>query len=107
MLTWIDLLVLVVGGWGAFKGARTGAVRQVVGVVGLFVALAFAAALKDTAGAMLAGSFHLSPRVAPLAGFGVVLVSTCGSIALAPKLGVRTGTGVGVRPLAYLRREAR
>lgn len=72
-MAWVDLLILVAAGWGLFKGLRSGAVQQIAGFAGFFLALVFAAALMDEAGVLLVRSFGLSPRIATLAGFGVVM----------------------------------
>ena len=73
-MAWVDLLILVAAGFGVFKGIRTGAVRQIVGFGGFFVALLLATALMDEVGAMLVASFSISPRISTLAGFGVVMI---------------------------------
>jgi len=73
-MAWVDLLILVAAGYGVFKGIRTGAVRQIVGFAGFFVALLLATALMDEVGAMLVASFSISPRISTLVGFGVTMI---------------------------------
>lgn len=75
-MAFVDLAILVAAGYGVFKGVRSGAVQQLVGIGGFFLALILAAALMDEVGAMLVASFGISPRVSTLAGFGVLMIGT-------------------------------
>lgn len=62
--------VLVFGFW---RGLRTGALLQVVGTAGWLVGFVAATALMGPVGDLVAGSLGVSPRVAPVLGFVVVL----------------------------------
>ncbi|HYE58059.1 MAG TPA: CvpA family protein [Rhodothermales bacterium] len=73
-MTTFDLIVLVLLAGGFLSGWRTGAIRQVAGVVGFLVALWLAVRTMQPVGAMLEPSLGVSPRVAPLAGFVIVFV---------------------------------
>lgn len=75
-MAFVDLAILVAAGYGVFKGVRSGAVQQLVGIGGFALALILSAALMDEVGAMLVASFGISPRVSTLAGFGVLMIGT-------------------------------
>jgi membrane protein required for colicin V production len=74
-VTSFDLIVLVLLAGGFLSGWRSGAIRQVAGVVGFLLALWLAVRTMQPVGALLQPSRGVSPRVAPLAGFVVVFVA--------------------------------
>jgi len=75
-MAFVDLAILIAAGYGVFKGVRSGAVQQLVGIGGFVLALILATALMDEVGAMLVASFGISSRVSTLAGFGVLMIGS-------------------------------
>jgi membrane protein required for colicin V production len=73
-MTLLDLLILAGLGVGAARGFSTGALRQVMSLLGVIVAFALAFQLMDPVGRAVAESLGLSSAVAPAAGFVVVFV---------------------------------
>lgn len=72
MLSGLDLLLLAVLGLGMVRGWFTGAVRQIVGVLGWVVGFVLAASLMGPVGSTVVEAIGFSPRTAPVIGFVVV-----------------------------------
>ena len=72
-LTALDLGIVALVGFGCWRGMRTGALRQVVGVVGLVLGLILGIVLMDSVGQVVVDSLGLSERLAPVLGFVVTL----------------------------------
>ena len=70
---WIDWLVLGAVAVGAYRGYKTGVLRQVIALLGWFVAFVLALQLMDAAGRLLVKSLPVDETLAPLVGFLVVL----------------------------------
>ncbi|PSQ83089.1 MAG: hypothetical protein BRD44_05750 [Bacteroidetes bacterium QS_7_67_15] len=70
---WIDWLVLGAVAVGAYRGYKTGVLRQAVSILGWFVAFVLALQLMDAAGRLLVKSLPVDETLAPLVGFLVVL----------------------------------
>lgn len=68
----LDLFIAALLAAGLVRGAATGALRQVAGVASFVVGFLVAVRLMHPAGALVAASLDLSPRLAPLVGFGLV-----------------------------------
>jgi membrane protein required for colicin V production len=86
----LDLLILATLGAGAWRGMRTGAVRQAVGVVGAVVAFWVAAVLMEPAGVAVVESLGLSERVSPVVGFVVVFCGVLAVLAAASHIARKT-----------------
>jgi membrane protein required for colicin V production len=72
MISGLDLLLLAVIGIGMVRGWATGAVRQIVGVVGWIVGFVLAASLMGPVGSTVVTAIGFSERAAPVIGFVVV-----------------------------------
>jgi membrane protein required for colicin V production len=70
-LTALDLGILALVGFGCWRGMRTGALRQVVGAVGIVLGLILGIVLMDAVGAVVVTSLGLSERLSPVLGFVV------------------------------------
>lgn len=72
---WIDWIV--VGGvvLGAYRGYKTGILRQTIAILGWFVAFVLALQLMQPAGRALVVSLPVDENLAPLVGFLIVLVA--------------------------------
>lgn len=73
-ILWIDLLLLAALALGIYRGYCTGVVRQVVGVVGIFVSFGLAVQLMSEVGSVAAASLPVAESVAPLLGFVLVFL---------------------------------
>ena len=82
----LDLGIGLVVGLGVWRGVRTGALRQLVGTVGLVLALFVGALLMRPAGDLVVGSLGLSDRLGPLLGFIVVFGAVLGAAAVVAQL---------------------
>lgn len=71
--------VLAVGFW---RGWRTGAVQQIVSIVGWVVGFIAATALMGPIGEVVAASIGVSPRTAPVLGFVVVFGAVVAGLAV-------------------------
>ena len=69
----LDAFLAVVLAFGLWRGLRTGALLQAVGTVGWVVGFVAATSLMGPVGEGVAASLGVSPRVAPVLGFVVVL----------------------------------
>lgn len=69
----LDGFLAVVIAFGLWRGLRTGALLQVVGTAGWLVGFLAATALMGPVGDLVVASLGVSPRVAPVVGFVVVL----------------------------------
>ena len=85
-LTALDFGILAVLGLGVWQGVRTGALRQVVGAVGLVVGLILGILLMDSVGAVVVTSLGLSERLAPVLGFIVTLTVVVAAAAVIAQL---------------------
>jgi membrane protein required for colicin V production len=85
-LPWLDVGIGLVVGLGVWRGLRTGALRQLVGTVGLVVALVAGALLMRPVGDLVVGSLGLAERIAPLLGFVVTFVAVLGAAAVVAQL---------------------
>jgi membrane protein required for colicin V production len=74
MLTALDWFILVVLVAGLIRGYFVGAVRQVVGVVGLVAGLLVSVEFMEPVGTAIVSSLGLSDSLAPLAGFTVLFL---------------------------------
>jgi membrane protein required for colicin V production len=74
-MTWVDWLVLVGVAAGAYRGYKTGVLRQVIAIAGWFVAFILALQLMQAAGRVLVASLPVDEHLAPLVGFLLVLVA--------------------------------
>jgi membrane protein required for colicin V production len=74
-VVWVDGLVLAAVGLGAYRGYKTGVLRQAVSILGWFVGFMLALQLMDTAGQALEASLPVDERLAPVVGFVLVLVA--------------------------------
>lgn len=79
--TLLDLVLLGALAFGGWRGLRTGAMRQVVGLMGAVVGFWVAAVLMDPAGELIVASLGLSERVAPVVGFIVVFAAALSALA--------------------------
>ena len=70
----LDFVIIALLGIGAWRGWKTGALRQLASLAALAAAFLFAGALADKIGEVVVESIGLSPRTAPAVGFLVVLV---------------------------------
>ncbi|MEP0545834.1 MAG: CvpA family protein [Rhodothermales bacterium] len=85
-LPWLDVGIGLVVGLGVWRGLRTGALRQLVGTVGLVVALFAGALLMRPVGDLVVGSLGLADRLAPLLGFVVTFAAVLGAAAVVAQL---------------------
>ena len=72
-MTTLDWFLAAVLAFGLWRGLRTGALLQIVGTVGWVVGFVAATALMGPVGEVVSASLEVSPRVAPVLGFVVVL----------------------------------
>ena len=70
----LDFIIIALVGIGAWRGWKTGALRQLASLAALVAAFLFAGALAGKIGEVVVESLGLSPRTAPAVGFIVVLV---------------------------------
>jgi membrane protein required for colicin V production len=68
-LTILDILILGGLSIGVWRGTRTGAVKQLAGVVGVVIAFWLGVLLMLPAGTLIASLAGLPPEIAPLLGF--------------------------------------
>lgn len=85
-LTALDLGILAIVGFGVWRGVRTGALRQLVGTVGLVVGLILGILLMDPVGAVVVSSLGLSERLTPVLGFIVTLTVVVAAAAVIAQL---------------------
>jgi len=85
-LTALDLGILVVLGFGVWRGVRTGALRQLVGTVGLVVGLILGILLMNPVGSVVVSSLDVSERLAPVLGFVVTLTVVVAAAAVIAQL---------------------
>jgi len=76
----LDGFLAVVIAFGLWRGLRTGALLQVVGTAGWLVGFLAATALMGPVGDLVVASLGVSPRVAPVVGFVVVLGAVLGGL---------------------------
>ncbi|PAP77450.1 CvpA family protein [Rubrivirga marina] len=76
----LDGFLAVVIAFGLWRGLRTGALLQVVGTAGWLVGFLVATALMGPVGDFVVASLGVSPRVAPVVGFVVVLGAVLGGL---------------------------
>ena len=88
-LSGLDLAILAVVAFGAWRGGRTGALHQVFAVVGLVVGVLAGLALSGPVGDLVVTSLGLSDRLAPALGF----VTTCGAVIAAAAILARVTRG--------------
>ena len=79
----LDLVLGVVLAAGVWRGLRTGALAQVAGTVGWVAAFVVATALMGPGGEAVAAGLKVSPRLAPVLGFVVVVAAVVGAITVA------------------------
>lgn len=82
----LDLLILGGLALGVWRGMQTGALAQLVGLVGAIVAFWGGIVLMELAGAALVRSLGISERVAPVAGFVVTFAGILGGLTAAAHL---------------------
>ena len=70
----LDFVIIALVGIGAWRGWKTGALRQLASLAALVAAFLFAGALAGKIGGVVVDSLGLSPRTGPAVGFIVVLV---------------------------------
>jgi membrane protein required for colicin V production len=80
MITGLDLLLLAFLGVGMVRGWFTGAVRQLVGVLGWMAGFILAAALMGPVGSTVVTAIGFSERTAPVIGFVVVFVAALAGV---------------------------
>ena len=85
-LTTLDFIILVFVGLGVWRGMRTGALRQLVGTVGLVVALLAGALLMRPVGVLVVQSLGLAERLTPVLGFVVVFTAVLAAAAVIAQL---------------------
>ena len=73
-MVWVDGLVLAAVALGAYRGYKTGVLRQAVSILGWFVGFVLALQLMDAAGQALEASLPVDDTLAPVVGFVLVLV---------------------------------
>lgn len=73
-MNWVDWLIIAAAGFGAYRGASTGILRQIASIVGWVVAFVLALQLMEPAGALLVQSLPVAEALAPLVGFVLVLL---------------------------------
>lgn len=71
----LDLAMAGLIGLGAWRGVRAGALSQLVGTVGLLVALWLAAGAMRPVGDLVVASLGLAERLAPILGFVVTFAA--------------------------------
>jgi membrane protein required for colicin V production len=76
----LDLLLLAVLGVGMVRGWFTGAVRQIVGVLGWIVGFVLAASLMGPVGSTVVEALGFSERTSPVIGFVVVFVASLAGV---------------------------
>lgn len=81
---YLDLFILAVIAIGAWRGLRSGAIRQVIGVTGGIIAIVFGASLSRPVGAVVTAIIGLDENFIPLVGFITICV---GAFALAGIVG--------------------
>jgi membrane protein required for colicin V production len=81
MLSGLDLFLLAVIGVGMARGWFTGAVRQIVGVLGWVVGFVLAASLMGPVGSTVVTAIGFSERTAPVIGFVVVFAFALAGVA--------------------------
>lgn len=74
-MTWVDWLVLGGVAAGAYRGYKTGVLRQAIAILSWFVAFVLAVQLMQPAGQALVASLPVSQTFAPLVGFLLVLAA--------------------------------
>ncbi len=101
-LTTLDFIILLVVGLGVGRGVQTGALRQLVGAVGLVVGLFAGALLMHPVGDLVVGSLGLSERIAPVLGFGVTFGAVVAGAAVMAQLAKKTLSALGLRAMDRL-----
>lgn len=74
-MIWVDWLVLAAVALGAYRGYKTGVLRQAVSILGWVVGFILALQLMDAAGQALETSLPVDETLAPVVGFVLVLVA--------------------------------
>lgn len=74
-MPWVDWLVLGGVVLGAYRGYKTGILRQVISILGWFLAFVLALQLMQPAGKLLVASLPVDEAMAPLVGFIIVLAA--------------------------------
>lgn len=102
-LTALDLGILAVVGLGVWRGVRTGALRQLVGTVGLVLGLILGILLMEPVGSVVVASLGLSERLVPVLGFVVTLAVV---VAVAAVIAQLARTALSILKLGFLDRLA-
>ncbi|MEM1041967.1 MAG: CvpA family protein [Bacteroidota bacterium] len=79
----LDLALAGLIALGVWRGVRAGALSQLVGTVGLVVALWLAAGAMGPVGDLVVASLGLSDRLAPVLGFGVTFAAVLSALTFA------------------------
>ena len=89
-LTTLDFVILFFVGIGVVRGMQTGAVRQIVGAVGLVVALFAGALLMRPVGGLVVQSLGLAEQLSPVLGFVVTFTAVLAVAAVIAQLMKKT-----------------
>jgi len=81
-INWVDLGIYLILGFSLFKGYRTGLVRQLLGVIGMFAAVYLALTCYQEFGRILRGFLALNQQIADIVGFGIILFVVFGALNL-------------------------
>lgn len=81
-MTPLDWILAALIGFGAWRGSRTGAVKQIVGTAGLVIAFVVGTTLMKPVGAMVASGLGVSPRTGPVLGFIVTFSAVLAAASL-------------------------
>lgn len=71
---WIDWILLVIIGFGLWRGTRSGFLQQAAGIVGLIGGFLLAAHLMPAGGAYLSDAWGVDPTAAPLLAFILIFL---------------------------------
>ncbi len=78
----LDGGILLLVGLGVWRGVRAGALSQLVGTLGLVLALWLAAGAMGPVGDLVVASLGLSERLAPALGFAVTFAAVLSAVTL-------------------------